>query len=116
MAGPRESKLQAAVVEAARTELGIESVKMRSRAWPDYQFFVHGGRPCLIEFKRPGESARKNQRLKIFRLRKLGYNVHLCDDKDEALGILRAALKQAGPKPVQNRAEMLAEVKSLLNR
>lgn len=69
-------------------EHGILNVKFTPAgqvAYMDRLFFVPGGKPILIEFKRPGEEPRPLQAYRIKKLRELGYDVRCTDDADEAI-------------------------------
>ena len=46
-----------------------------NRSMPDRVFWRNGGRPLLVEFKRPGGELTELQRLKIEQLRAAGYTV-----------------------------------------
>jgi hypothetical protein len=54
------------------------------RGFPDHFFFIDGGRPALIEFKKPGESPGKLQSYIIGLLAELNYDILVTDNKEEA--------------------------------
>lgn len=58
------------------------------RGWPDREFFLPGGKPFLIEFKRPGEEPDPLQLETIGALRALGYDVEVHDDKNTAIAAI----------------------------
>lgn len=64
------------------------------RAFPDIEIFLKGGRPFLIEFKRPGEDPEPLQQEKIDALLLLGYDVEVHDDPKEAIAAIRLRLKK----------------------
>jgi hypothetical protein len=97
-----ESKTERDTADRAQMELGIECVKLKARSWPDKMFMIPGGRPFLIEFKRKGESLRKNQQLKVWRLQTLGYDVEVHDDAEEAVKAIKERVKNA---PVDKRSK-----------
>lgn len=65
------------------------------RSWPDRMFLVPGGRPLFIEFKRPGKEPTAKQAHRIQELRELGYDVQVCDNKEEGIEIVRSRLEAA---------------------
>ena len=90
-----ESATERKVVHSALTLYGVRSIKLDSRVssgWPDRLFWVPGGRPLLIEFKKPGESLKPKQEHIANVLRDLGYAIEIHDDFNEAMGaIIRAS-------------------------
>lgn len=68
-------------------QLGIAQVPLKTRGtnhWPDRLFFKRGGKPLLVEFKRPGEEPRKAQHFIHTTLRAAGYEVQVHDTKEAA--------------------------------
>ncbi len=61
--------------------------------WPDREFYLPGGKPLLIEFKRPGEGLAPLQEKTIAELRKIGYDIEVHDDKDEAIAAIKARMR-----------------------
>lgn len=57
--------------------------------FPDRLFVFENGSLVFIEFKRPGKVATPLQELCIAKLRARGFTVHVVDDKDEGIRILR---------------------------
>jgi hypothetical protein len=66
-----------------------------TRDWPDRLFFIPGGRPLLIEFKRPGKAPTPKQAARIKQLKELGYDVEVCDNKEQGVALVRARLEAA---------------------
>jgi hypothetical protein len=63
-----------------------------TRDWPDRLFFIPGGRPLLIEFKKPGKVPTPKQAHRIKELRELGYDVEVCDSKEQGVEAIRSRL------------------------
>lgn len=66
--------------------------------WPDLECFGPGARVVLIEVKQPGKQPSVIQTWQHDRLRSLGFDVRVMDDKDQALAfcIQEAAKEQHG--------------------
>ena len=78
----------------ALNDLGILSTKLITpgdTGWPDRVFWLPTS-PVLIEFKLEGEVARKKQVYVHELLRRLNYEVHVCDNTCNAIEILSEAL------------------------
>jgi hypothetical protein len=97
----RESALQAAVVEGL-TWLGcmVEHVQPGKRGGPtkgapDLWVLLPGGGVVLIELKRADGTGRVSPEQKAWHARaaECGHPVHVVNDKDEALAIVRAAME-----------------------
>ncbi len=87
-----ERTIEAAVVRWAKAQ-GIESLKLNTmgrRSMPDRLFWLNGGRPLLIEFKRPGKRPTKLQAYTMKKLKGLGYAVVWCDSAEEAIEYIYA--------------------------
>lgn len=72
--------------------LGIKGSKLKvlgDTSYPDRLFWVPGGRPLLIEFKRPGEPPEPKQSYTHNWLRSLGYEVQV---HDSALKAFKAVI------------------------
>jgi len=71
-------------------EKGIHQTKlMNMPGYPDRIFWVKGGKPVLIEFKRPGGGVVSPLQTFIHKqLSVLGYSIHIVSDADEAKKIL----------------------------
>lgn len=63
-----------------------------ARGWPDLCIFIPGGRPLILELKRPGEVPTELQQYRIDRLVEEGYDVHAVDNFDKASEAIMAAL------------------------
>ena len=70
----------------------ILALKIHVRHWPDTVFFLPGGKTVFIEFKRPGQKPRFGQNAYLERLEKHGFDVHVVDDVDQGIDILRHCL------------------------
>lgn len=57
--------------------------------WPDRCFWLPGGRPLLIEFKRVDEAPRQKQAYIHKQLRELGYDVETHDTKEDAIASIK---------------------------
>jgi prefoldin subunit 5 len=79
-----ESSIERRVIKLA-AQIGVLNIKVKQTGWPDRQFMIPGGKPLFIEFKRPGEVPRPLQLFIHDQLRKLGYQVEVHTDADEAL-------------------------------
>ena len=93
-----ESKIEAAAVALAMEHLGIKGSKLSvlgDTGYPDRIFWVPGGRPLLIEFKRPGEEPTPKQAHIHEELRKLGYGVEVHNDAIEAFQAVVSAVEAA---------------------
>lgn len=85
---PLERDIEKAVARKALMLYGVHSSKLTSSAnngLPDRIFWVKGGKPLLIEFKRKGQVPRPNQQHVIEMLRKEGYAVEVHDNVTTAL-------------------------------
>lgn len=85
----READIERRVVNVVKEKFGIDSVKMgttTSTGWPDRLFFIPGGRPLMIEFKKPGGKLSQKQKHIHARLTTAGYDVEVHDDFFVALG------------------------------
>lgn len=89
-----ESDIEQDVCQRALAELRVFNVKLRGveRGWPDREFFIPGGVPLFIEFKRPGEAPTQYQRMVHARLRYAGYRVEVHDTVEGALKSIRNSM------------------------
>ena len=80
--------------------LGVPILKVNplwAAGWPDRVFFVPGGKPLIIEFKRGEDSKlRKKQKEIIGKLEKLGYEVHTVNTVEEGKALVRSRLEAFG--------------------
>lgn len=95
-----ETDLEDKVCAYALNALGLTNIKVKAagqRGYPDRQFFIPGGRPIFIEFKRPAPEGQlsKGQKVIIRRLRYYGYDVEVCDSFEESIKVLKRALESA---------------------
>lgn len=58
------------------------------RNWPDRIGLCQNNHTFFIEFKRPGEEARKSQLQNHRMLKRLGYQVYICDNIETAKEII----------------------------
>lgn len=85
---PLEKDIENAFVRWCRGQ-GIKTVKPQVPSWPDRFVFMHDGTLALIEFKRPGKHLTPNQFAVKSALRVLGFEVHVCHSKQEAIDAIR---------------------------
>jgi hypothetical protein len=86
--------------------LGVTNVKMKAAGvvgYPDRMFFIPGGRPLFIEFKRPGKEPDAVQKVIIRRLKYYGYRVEVCDTVQGAVECIKKALLDASQLPKTRR-------------
>lgn len=108
-----EIEIEQKACEIALEELGVTNVKMKAagfNGYPDRQFFIPGGRPLFIEFKRPGEPLDPLQVIIINRLRYYGYQVEVADSVEEAIDFIKGALDTA--RLSKESREILARARS----
>lgn len=94
-----EATIERDACSDALTLLGVRSSKLITpgdTGWPDHIFWIPGGRPLLIEFKREGEEPRPKQGYIHEVLKGLGYDIETHDTKAGALEAIRRALGAAG--------------------
>jgi hypothetical protein len=95
-----ESALESWAVQWARTKAVPTAKLTNCTGIPDRIFFVPGGKPLLVEFKRNKKS--RYQPLQEPYLEKLiadGYSAHSVADKEEFLALFNTLLKHARPVP-----------------
>ena len=83
-----EKTIQQKVNTYARKTLLLRCIKLSTQgqvSYPDYLYFICGGRPLLIEFKRPGNKPTSLQQDTINVLKNLGYDTEVHDNADEAI-------------------------------
>lgn len=93
-----EGYIQGKVVSWARHDLGVLACKLATRAqrsFPDFIFFIPGGRPLLIEFKATGAKATQAQADIHEQLRAKGYDVETHDTIEGAKRAILEACWQA---------------------
>lgn len=109
-----ESKIEQHACELAWKHLGIIGSKLVTpgdTGYPDRIFWIPGGRPLLIEFKRPGEEPRPKQEYIQNQLRKLGYQVEVHDNAIRAFQSVINAV-ESSRLPKEGR-EILARARSI---
>lgn len=80
---------------------GIKHTKLNGfgqRGKPDRVFWIRGGRPALIEFKRPGEEPSRLQRYHLEEFKALGYQVSVVERADEGVAWLESLMKKGKRK------------------
>lgn len=93
-----ETKIERKACKILEKEYGVENIKLvANRGYPDRLFLIPGGKPFMIEFKRPGESPTSFQLYVHNKLRKLGYTVEVHYKVETAVD---AVLKQMGVRHV----------------
>lgn len=95
-----EEHIEKPVVKWAKSHLGLEVTKLNvqfSSGLPDRIFWIPGGKPFLIEFKKPGikKTLSPLQQIKIPLLLKLGYDVEVHDNIEEAKASIQARVDAA---------------------
>lgn len=86
-----ESEIEKGVCDWADRR-GISYIKLdpyTNKGWPDRIFFLWGGRPLLMELKRPGEKPRKLQQYVLRKLERMGYDVCVAETTEEGVAYLR---------------------------
>jgi len=78
-----ESSVENSFVRKCK-RLGVWQIKFGVFAFPDRLVLCKGGQLVWVEFKRPGETLRKNQEIKIRKLRNWGFTVEVIDNNEEA--------------------------------
>ena len=106
-----ESSIERKVCKWAEDERGIRNIKVKAdgkRGYPDRLFFIPGGKPLFIEFKKPGEVAGPLQKYIHRILRKLGYEVKVCDSEEKAkkeiTRVLKISRKLLDPRQRPNKS------------
>ncbi len=89
-----EADIENAVVRYAERR-GIFHTKlniMLHRSLPDRVFWIPGGRPLLIEFKKRGKEPTKLQWITLRKLEALGYDIGWTDKAEEAIEWIDSAI------------------------
>jgi len=76
---------------------GVRCTKLQgpgNRSQPDFIFWIPGGVPLLIEFKRPGQVPTPLQTETIKLFKKADYDVEVHDTKDSAIAAIKQRLDQ----------------------
>lgn len=93
-----EVDTETAVVAEAWKRWGIKGSKLRilgDDGYPDRIFWIPGGRPMMIEFKRSGFDLEPKQEYIHDELKRLGYDVEAHDNTISALQALARAVEAA---------------------
>jgi hypothetical protein len=110
----RESKIERDAVNLVWEHLGIVGSKLVTpgdTGYPDRIFWIPGGRPLLIEFKRPGEEPKPKQEYIHAQLKKLGYQVEVHDNAIRAFSaVIEAVATTRLPKEGR---QILARARSI---
>lgn len=91
-----EQTIEDAASDRAQKELGVRSSKLDSRGhrgMPDRCFWVQGGSPLIVEFKRIGEVPTPLQEYHLEQFRSAGYRTAVLTSADECLEILRSMVE-----------------------
>ena len=92
-----ESSIEKKVVKWANAR-GVDSLKIETSSrvgFPDRMFFVDGGKPLFIEFKKSGKVATKKQAQVIRDLLLKSYDAIVCDDAGDAIVHLERRMESA---------------------
>ena len=78
---------------------GVRHIKLNTpgrSGWPDRVFWIPGGRPLVIEFKRPdGGTVSRQQADNIAYLERMGYDVHVVEEVSRGIALLEERLEAA---------------------
>ena len=85
--GPLERSVERAFIRRCK-KCKIWQFKLGLYALPDRVALMSPARIEFVEFKRPGETPRKNQVHTIRRLRRLGFTVHVIDNSKDAIALV----------------------------
>lgn len=110
-----ESKIEQKACDLVWKHLGIVCSKLVTpgdTGYPDRVVWIPGGKPLLIEFKRPGEHPEPKQAYIHDQLRKLGYRVEVHDNAIRAFQAVIDAVEPA-QLPKESR-EVLARARDKL--
>lgn len=91
-----ETKIEKKTCDLVLNFLGVENSKLKDQGetgFPDRCFWLPGGKPLLIEFKQPGEDPDPKQEYIHNKLKKLGYQVEVCDNEFDGFEIICKALE-----------------------
>ena len=84
----REIELPAVQFAVSRSIMCKKLMLSSERGWPD-RTFLYRGKVMFIEFKAPGEKPDPLQMFTINNLRSQGFEVHICDNLDQAKIIIQ---------------------------
>ena len=106
-----ELEIENKVCEYCLANLGVRSIKLNltgNTGWPDRLFFIPGGAPLLMEFKRPGLHPEPRQRLIHAFLEYNAYDIQVhtaFETAVEAVEARLAAVAESGWRPNAEKAE-----------
>jgi hypothetical protein len=109
----KESRIEQRTCELAWELLGVENTKLKDlgeNGYPDRLFWLPGGKPLLIEFKRPGEKPEPKQVDIHRKLQALGYNVQVHTNEFDALEAIIEAVDT--PQLPKEGREILTRARS----
>lgn len=91
-----EGLIQSKVLAFARRH-GVETLRLAlmpgvAAGWPDSLLLFPGGRAAFYEFKRPGGRLSDLQKVRLERLRGLGFTAEVFDNADAACSAVVACL------------------------
>lgn len=110
----REASIENQACDRIMALYGITNLKLNLRGnngWPDRIFFIPGGRPLLIEFKRPGEEPEPLQRHRHDLLKRLNYDIEVHDTVDGAVRAVAKALAAARLSKARSKVPSGARVR-----
>ena len=90
----RERQVEQKLIKAVKAAGGIcpKLVSPGTDGMPDRLILMRDGKMAFAEVKRPGEKPRPLQKVRISKLKELGYQVFVLDDPDQIPGIIRAII------------------------
>jgi hypothetical protein len=89
--GKKESTVEDWANDYAWDTYGIDHVKLNTMGHanlPDQLYWIPGGRPLLVEYKKLGKKPTKIQAHTMNGLSGLGYDIEACDSRELAKGII----------------------------
>ena len=81
----KEKDIESTVSKWASKNGLLHQKLLGEKGMPDRIFYTPGGKPVLVEFKKPNQSARKLQKYYHDRLMKLGFCVQLFDNVEDTV-------------------------------
>lgn len=109
----KESEIESKACDLVWEHLGISNSKLTTpgdTGYPDRIFWIPGGKPLLIEFKRPGENLKPKQTHVHKKLLALGYLIETHNDSLDAFSaVIEAVATTRLPKEGR---EILARARS----
>lgn len=92
----READIENKFVRMAKA-IGCKTRKLNGmgyNSWPDRLILCPGGAIVFIEFKKPDEGLRPAQAELHSEVHKIGHTWYTCDDADNAMEIVKNAMRQ----------------------